>query len=76
MNTYNKVMQKVWLALTVLIVIAVTYLGIRDGFERWYFYYIFAGLTLGLYFLRGYMMRHMEKHQEFLKRKEEEERRK
>lgn len=76
MNTYNKVMQKFWLAMTVIIIIAVTYLGFTEGFERWYFYYFFAASTLGLYFIRGYMMRHMEKHQDFLKQKEEEERRK
>lgn len=68
-------MQKFWLVMTILIVIAVTYLGFTDGFDRWYFYYIFSGLTLALYFIRGYMMRHMEKHQEYLKQKEEEERR-
>lgn len=76
METYNKIMQKFWLVMTILIVIAVTYLGITEGFGRWYFYYIFAALTLGLYFIRGYMMRRMEQHQEFLKQKEEEERRK
>ncbi len=76
MNKYNKIMQKFWLAMTVLIVVAVTYLGFKEGFGRWYFYYIFAALTLGLYFIRGFMMKHMEKHQEYLKQKEEEERRK
>lgn len=76
MNTYNKIMQKVWLVLTIVLVVGVTYKGFTEGFARWYFYYIFAALTLGLYFLRGYMMRHMEKHQEFLKEKEEQERRK
>jgi hypothetical protein len=74
METYNKIMQKVWLLITAIILVSVTYLCITEGFERWSFYYIFAGLTLLLYLVRRFMIGRMEKHQEYLKQKEEEAR--
>lgn len=73
MKTYNKIMQNFWLLATFAIVVAVTYKGFSEGFERWAVYYIFAVMTIGLFFLRRYMMRRMERHQDFLKEKEKED---
>ncbi len=70
MRTYNKIMQNFWLVASLAIVIAVTYKGFIDGFDRWVIYYIFAIMTLGLFFIRRYMMKRMERHQEYLKEKE------
>ncbi|MDX1651464.1 MAG: hypothetical protein R3277_03155 [Brumimicrobium sp.] len=71
MDTYNKIMQKFWLAMTIVIFIAVTIMGISEGFDKWAFYYIFGLLTLALFFIRRFMMRHMEKHQRFLEEQAE-----
>ncbi|RYM32363.1 hypothetical protein ERX46_13860 [Brumimicrobium glaciale] len=69
MGTYNKVMQMFWLVVGVVTIIAVTFLGFRDGFERWSSYYIFGFFAILLYFVRRYMMKRMEKHQQFLNEK-------
>lgn len=66
MKTYNNIMLYFWLATTFVIIIAVTIMGFKDGFEKWSFYYVFALLTFLVYLLRKYMMRRMEKHQDFL----------
>ncbi|MGM0478558.1 MAG: hypothetical protein ACQERC_04990 [Bacteroidota bacterium] len=73
MRTYNKIMQNFWLLVSLAIVVAVTYKGFAEGFERWAVYYIFAVMTIGLFFLRRYMMKRMERHQDFLKEKEKED---
>lgn len=72
METYNKVMQYFWLALTVVLIISITYMGIKEGFNRWAFNYIFAGLTFSVYLLRKYMMKRMKKHQSFLEKQAKE----
>lgn len=70
METYNKIMQKFWLAFGLVTIIAVTILGFKDGFERWSSYYIFGIFALLLYFLRRFMMKRMDKHQQFLNEKD------
>lgn len=71
METYNKIMQYFWLATTVVLLITITYMGIKEGFNRWSFYYIFAGLTFAVFLLRRFMMKRMKQHQEFLKEQNE-----
>ena len=51
-----------WLAMTVLIVVVVTVMGFREGFERWYFYYVFAFISLLMYVVRRWMLKRMVKH--------------
>lgn len=67
METYNKIMLYFWLAMTIVSTIAVTFMGFTDGFHKWSMYYIFPVITLGVYFIRRFMMKNMAKHQEFLK---------
>ncbi len=71
MHTYNKIMTNFWLVMTLLIVAVVTYFGITEGFKRWNFYYLFAGLTLLMYIVRRWMLRRMEKHLDFLREQKE-----
>ena len=66
MEVYNKIMQLFWLALGIVTIIAVTFLGFRDGFERWSSYYVFGLFAILLYFVRRFMMKRMIKHQQFL----------
>lgn len=59
-------MQMFWLAAGVVIIIAVTYKGFTEGFDRWALYYVFALMALFAFFVRWFMMRRMKKHQEFM----------
>ena len=72
MNTYNKLMLKFWLIIGIVLVVFITYKCITDGFNKWGFYYVFAGLALLMYVLRRYMIKRMERHMQYL----EEERKK
>lgn len=74
MGTYNKIMQFVWLGLGIGIIVVVTVLGIIKGFDRWASYYFLAAIVLVFYFIRRYMMKRMDKHQEYLQQKETEKR--
>ena len=67
METYNKIMQYFWLSMTIILLIVITVMAVREGFNKWAFYYIFAGLTLLVYLMRRFMMKRMVKHQEYLK---------
>lgn len=66
MGTYNKIMQMFWLIVGLVTIIGVTFLGFRDGFERWSSYYVFGFFAILLYFVRRFMMKRMVKHQQFL----------
>lgn len=59
-------MQIFWLIVGILVIIAVTYKGFTEGFDRWAFYYIFALLALFVFFIRRYMMKRMIKHQKYM----------
>lgn len=72
MEAYNKIMQIIWLILGFGIIILVTVMGLLQGFDRWAGYYWLAGIVLVFYFIRRFMLKRMEKHQEFLMKKEEE----
>ncbi|WP_107038423.1 hypothetical protein [Brumimicrobium mesophilum] len=66
METYNKIMQFFWLGVGIVTIVAVTYLGFTEGFERWSGYYIFGVFAILLFFVRRIMMKRMVKHQQFL----------
>lgn len=66
MNGYNKIMEKLWLIITISIALLVTFMGIKEGFGTWWFYYIFALMTFGTYTLRRFMRKRMEKHMAYL----------
>jgi predicted permease len=68
MNGYNKIMEKLWLIVTITIAILVTFMGFKEGFNKWWFYYFFALMTFGTYSIRKFMRKRMEKHLEELNR--------
>lgn len=70
MKGYNKIMQLFWLATGIVTIIAVTYLGFTEGFERWASYYIFGVFAILLFFIRRFMMKRMVKHEAYLKNKD------
>ncbi len=54
-------MELFWLFVTISIVLVVTFMGIKEGFETWYLNYIFAAMTGGTFLMRRYMRRRMER---------------
>jgi cell division protein FtsW (lipid II flippase) len=72
MGTYNKIMLYFWLGMSILITVVVTFMGFKEGFDRWYFYYIFSALALFAFLTRRWMMKRMQKHIEWM---EDEKRR-
>ncbi len=69
MKTYNQIMRYFWLSASVIILIVTTFMSFKEGFNKWGYYYIFVLTTLGVYFLKTWMMKRMEKHTAFLKDK-------
>lgn len=59
-------MEKFWLAITITIAVIVTFMGIKEGFATWWFYYFFALMTFGTFSLRRFMRKRMEKHMNYL----------
>jgi uncharacterized membrane protein len=72
MNTYNKIMKLIWLLIGTVMFIAVTVMCFIDGFEKWVFYYPLVLLAFGMYFFKVWMMKRMEKHIEYMSKKEKE----
>jgi len=73
MERYNQIMLYFWLAVGVFGLIAVTYFGTQEGFDKWAYYYIFPGLAFLMFLMRRFMMRRMKNHMEYLKEKEAQE---
>lgn len=55
-----------WLLMAVFLFIVVTYMAISEGFRKWSFYYVFAGIALLMFIVRRWMIKRMEKHMKFL----------
>ncbi len=67
MSKYNTFMLYLWLVVSIGSVLVVTIMGILEGFERWYSYYVISLLSFFMYIVRRWMMRRMAKHLEYLK---------
>ena len=66
MDTYNKIMRYFWLFAAISLALIITFLSIKDGFNKWAFYYVFVAVSLGMYLMKTYMMKRMEKHLKYL----------
>jgi hypothetical protein len=62
-------MSYFWLFSAITIFLIVTYMSLMEGFNKWAYYYIFVLTSLGVYFLKNWMMKRMVRHNEFLKEK-------
>lgn len=65
-------MKVIWLLIGTVMFIAVTVMCFIDGFEKWVFYYPLVLLAFGMYFFKVWMMNRMEKHIEYMSKKEKE----
>ncbi len=66
MDTYNKIMRYFWLFAAISLALIITFLSIKHGFNKWAFYYIFVAVSLGMFLMKTYMMKRMEKHLKYL----------
>jgi hypothetical protein len=73
MITYANIMRYFWLVAAILMFIGITYFGVKEGFENWWYNYIFAAIALFAFLLRTFMIRRMKKHMEFLKQQNSQE---
>jgi len=62
-------MRYFWLIASIIMFIGITYFGLKDGFENWWYNYIFVVIALFAFLLRTFMIRRMKKHMEFLNAK-------
>jgi len=69
MKMYNRIMRLFWLFSAGAIFLSVTFMSIIEGFNKWAYYYIFVITSLGVYYLKTWMMKRMDRHNEFLKEK-------
>lgn len=70
MKTYNKIMINLWLVLTIVLTVFITYKCFTEGFNRWAFMYLFPVITFLSYLMRKFMAKRVEKHMETLKEQE------
>jgi hypothetical protein len=59
-------MRYFWLVASIIMFICITYYGLVEGFENWWYNYIFAFIALFAFLLRTFMIRRMKKHMEYL----------
>ena len=62
-------MSYFWLFSAITIFLIVTYMSFTEGFNKWAYYYFFVLTSLAVYFLKTWMMKRMDHHNEFLKEK-------
>lgn len=63
-------MLNLWLGITAVITVFVTFKCFTEGFNRWGFMYVFAGLALLMYLLKKFMLKRYEKHMKYLEEQE------
>lgn len=73
MKTYNKLMLYFWLLMAAFLFIVVTYMALTEGFRKWAFYYVFAGIALLMFIVRRWMIKRMEKHLKYLEEQNQQE---
>ena len=71
MNIYANIMRYFWLVASVVMFVGITYFGIKEGFDKWWYNYIFAAIALFAFLLRTFMIRRMKKHMNYLQEMKE-----
>lgn len=64
-------MQGFWLVFSILVTIYISYKGFTEDFSKWVGYYFIPAMALAVWAVRRWMMKRMEKHQEFLRQQQE-----
>lgn len=64
-------MQGFWLVFSIIVTVYISYKCLSDGFSKWASYYFIPAMALAIWAVRRWMMKRMEKHQEFLRQQQE-----
>jgi len=64
METYNKIMIYVWLAIAIVTAVFTTVMGLIQGFDRWIQYYLLTIFAVFILIVKKWMMNRMKKHLE------------
>jgi len=65
----NKIFEKFWWSMAIIIFIALIYFTIVDGFAKWSFYFVIPVLCVGMAMMRRFMIKRLETNQKSAKRK-------
>jgi hypothetical protein len=71
MKIYANIMRYFWLVASIVMFLGITYYGMKEGFEKWWYNYIFAIIALFAFLLRTFMIRRMKKHMNYLQETKE-----
>lgn len=66
-------MEWFWLTVGILILLVVTIMGIKEGFDRWMYYYGLTFFAFGTFLLRRWMRKRMEKHVAWMEEQQKQE---
>ena len=59
----NKIFEKFWWSMAVIIFIALIYFTITDGFAKWSFYFVIPVLCVAMAMMRRFMIKRLESNQ-------------
>lgn len=59
----NKIFEKFWWSMAVLIFVALVYLAIVDGFVKWSIYFVIPVLCVAMAMMRRFMIKRLENNQ-------------
>jgi hypothetical protein len=62
MEIYNRIMTYVWLVAGVAVFLITTFMSLTDDIRKWGFYYVFALIAFGMFFMKRWMVKRMQKH--------------
>jgi len=66
MEIYNRIMTYVWLIAGIAIFLITTFMSLTDDVRKWGFYYLFSVIAFGMFFMKRWMVKRMNKHAAFL----------
>jgi cell division protein FtsW (lipid II flippase) len=66
-------MTYIWLAIAGISFVITTFMGFKEGFETWWFYYVFSLVAVLMFFFKRYMIGRMQKHLQYLEEQKQKE---
>jgi hypothetical protein len=59
----NKIFEKFWWSMAIIIFISLIYFTINDGFAKWSFYFVIPFLCVAMAMMRRFMIKRLESNQ-------------
>lgn len=61
METYNKIVMYIWWTVAIASASIITFMGFKQGFDRWAEYYVFTLMAVFIIVVRRFMMKRVSK---------------